>query len=79
MISFRSAHNVEDARKIVAASQKAETIVAVAENWAYHPLPKAVAKFVQQGGIGEVSAGNFDNKDVYVLMRAVITDRQLYI
>ena len=45
---------MDAARKIVLAGQKAETVVAVAENWSYHSLPRAVAKYVQDGNIGEV-------------------------
>lgn len=44
-----------DARRIVEEARAAQTIVAVAENWSYHSLVRAVAKYVQQGGIGEVS------------------------
>ncbi len=35
-------------------SQKAKTVVAVSENWSYHPLVRAVAEYVSHGGIGEV-------------------------
>ena len=48
------AHNLVDARRIVEEARSAKTIVAVAENWSYHSLVRAVGKYVQQGGIGEV-------------------------
>lgn len=48
------AHNLADARRIVEEARAAKTIVAVAENWSYHSLVRAVGKYVQQGGIGEV-------------------------
>ncbi|KAI8149711.1 hypothetical protein BJV82DRAFT_589019 [Fennellomyces sp. T-0311] len=59
------AHNMEDARKIVLAAQKADTVVAVAENWSYHSLPRAVAKYVQQGGIGEIVNFTYDSARPY--------------
>lgn len=57
------AHNLVDARRIVEEARGAKTIVAVAENWSYHSLVRAVAKYVQQGGIGEVNA--YQHKDKY--------------
>ncbi|KAI9279005.1 hypothetical protein BDA99DRAFT_554597 [Phascolomyces articulosus] len=59
------AHNLDDARKIVIASQKAETVVAVAENWSYHTLPRAVAKYVQEGNIGEIVNFTYDSARPY--------------
>ena len=53
--SFLLAATLKDAREIVNLSQKAKTVVAVNENWAYHPLSCAVAEYVQKVGIGEVS------------------------
>lgn len=49
-----SAASLADAREIVLLSQKAKTVVAINENWSYHPLVWAVAEFVRNGGIGEV-------------------------
>ena len=46
---------MKDATDIVAASKRSKTVVAVNENWAYHPNVYAVAEFVRNGGIGEVS------------------------
>jgi UDP-N-acetyl-2-amino-2-deoxyglucuronate dehydrogenase len=51
---FHLAASLKDAREIVLLSQKAKTVVAVNENWSYHPLAWAVAEFVKHGGIGEV-------------------------
>lgn len=48
------AATLKDARDIVHLSQKSNTIVAVSENWSYHPLVYAVAEYVQKGGIGQV-------------------------
>lgn len=48
------AATLKDARDIVLLSQKAKTVVAVNENWSYHPLICAVAEYVKNGGIGEV-------------------------
>lgn len=48
------AATLKDAREIVLLSQKSKTVVAVNENWAYHPLVCAVAEYVKNGGIGEV-------------------------
>lgn len=51
---YFEAANLEDAKEIVKMSQEAKTVVAVSENWSYHPLAFAVANYVQSGGIGEV-------------------------
>ncbi|KAI9498111.1 hypothetical protein BDB00DRAFT_913853 [Zychaea mexicana] len=59
------AHNLDDARKIVSAAQKAESVVAVAENWSYHSLPRAVAKYVQAGHIGEIVNFSYDSARPY--------------
>ncbi|KAG2224280.1 hypothetical protein INT45_012848 [Circinella minor] len=59
------AHNLDAARKIVLAGQKAETVVAVAENWSYHSLPRAVAKYVQDGNIGEIVNFTYDSARPY--------------
>ncbi|CAO3633239.1 unnamed protein product [Cunninghamella blakesleeana] len=48
------AANLDDARDIVKAGQDAKTIVALAENWSYHPKVRAVGEFVQNGGIGDI-------------------------
>ncbi|KAI9310164.1 hypothetical protein BX666DRAFT_2010886 [Dichotomocladium elegans] len=55
------AHNLEDARKIVQAARKAQTIVTVAENWSHHSLVQAVADYVRQGGIGEMVNFTYDS------------------
>ncbi|KAG0164645.1 hypothetical protein DFQ28_009992 [Apophysomyces sp. BC1034] len=55
------AHNVDSAREIVLAAREAETVVAVAENWAYHPLTQVVAEYVQKGGIGEIVNFTYDS------------------
>lgn len=49
------AATLKDARDIVLLSQKAKTVVAVNENWSYHPLIWAIAEYVKKGGIGEVN------------------------
>ncbi|KAI9030169.1 hypothetical protein CLU79DRAFT_802665 [Phycomyces nitens] len=59
------AHNIEDARKIVLAARKADTVVAVAENWGFHPLVVAVGKFVQDGNIGEIINFTYDSVRSY--------------
>ncbi|KAG2193031.1 hypothetical protein INT46_000004 [Mucor plumbeus] len=59
------AASLEDARKIVLLSQKAKTVVAVNENWSYHPLVCAVSEFVSQGGIGEIINFTYDSARPY--------------
>ncbi|KAI9260171.1 hypothetical protein BY458DRAFT_440207 [Sporodiniella umbellata] len=59
------AANLEDAREIVKMSQTAETVVAVSENWSYHPLAYAVAEYVQKGGIGEIVNFTYDSARPY--------------
>ncbi|KAI9306805.1 hypothetical protein BJ944DRAFT_262930 [Cunninghamella echinulata] len=48
------AANLDDARDIIKAAHNAKTVVALAENWSYHPKIQAVAEFVRNGGIGEI-------------------------
>ncbi|KAF7720805.1 hypothetical protein EC973_006010, partial [Apophysomyces ossiformis] len=59
------AHNVESAREIVLAAREAKTVVAIAENWAYHPLVNTVADFVSKGGIGEIINFTYDSARPY--------------
>ncbi|KAI8373930.1 hypothetical protein EDC96DRAFT_497991 [Choanephora cucurbitarum] len=59
------AATLKDAREIVNLSQKAKTVVAVNENWAYHPLACAVAEYVQKGGIGEIVNFTYDSARPY--------------
>ncbi|KAI7862628.1 hypothetical protein BDF14DRAFT_1735765 [Spinellus fusiger] len=59
------AQNIEIARKIVLAARNASTVVAVAENWSYHPVVQAAAKYVQQGGIGEIVNFSYDSVRSY--------------
>ncbi|KAI8393702.1 uncharacterized protein BYT42DRAFT_619855 [Radiomyces spectabilis] len=59
------AASLEDARKIVLAARKAKTVVAVAENWAYHPLVTAVGSFIEKGGIGEIVNFTYDSTRPY--------------
>ncbi|CAO3675801.1 unnamed protein product [Rhizopus stolonifer] len=59
------AANLEDAKEIVKMSQEAKTVVAVSENWSYHPLAFAVANYVQAGGIGEIVNFTYDSARPY--------------
>ncbi|KAI7874821.1 NAD(P)-binding protein [Lichtheimia hyalospora FSU 10163] len=59
------AHNLVDARRIVEEARSAKTIVAVAENWSYHSLVRAVGKYVQQGGIGDIINFTYDSARPY--------------
>ncbi|KAI7873326.1 uncharacterized protein EV154DRAFT_430921 [Mucor mucedo] len=59
------AANLKDAREIVKVAQKAKTVVAVNENWAYHPLAYAVAEYVKNGGIGELVNFTYDSSRPY--------------
>ncbi|KAI8636450.1 hypothetical protein BD408DRAFT_426115 [Parasitella parasitica] len=59
------AASLKDARDIVILSQKAKTVVAVNENWSYHPLVCAVSEFVNQGSIGEIINFTYDSARPY--------------
>ncbi|RCH98627.1 hypothetical protein CU098_010914 [Rhizopus stolonifer] len=59
------AATLKDARDIVSISQKAKTVVAVSENWSYHPAAFAVAEFVRNGGIGEIVNFTYDSARPY--------------
>ncbi|CAO3647797.1 unnamed protein product [Mucor hiemalis] len=59
------AATLKDARDIVLLSQKAKTVVAVNENWSYHPLICAVAEYVKNGGIGEIINFTYDSARPY--------------
>lgn len=59
------AASLKDAREIVLLAQKAKTVVAVNENWAYHPLAYAVSQYVKNGGIGELVNFTYDSARPY--------------
>ncbi|KAI7902055.1 uncharacterized protein BX663DRAFT_511618 [Cokeromyces recurvatus] len=60
------AASLKDAREIVLLSQKTKTtVVAVNENWSYHPLVNAVAEYVRDGGIGEIVNFTYDSARPY--------------
>ncbi|KAI8977636.1 hypothetical protein BDF20DRAFT_821374 [Mycotypha africana] len=59
------AASLDDAREIVSISRQAKTVVAVSENWSYHPLIYAVAKYVQDGNIGEIINFTYDSARPY--------------
>ncbi|ORX51654.1 NAD(P)-binding protein [Hesseltinella vesiculosa] len=55
------AADLNDARAIVKLGQSSPTVVALAENWAYHPKVQAVAEFVRGGGIGKIINFTYDS------------------
>ncbi|GAA5806610.1 hypothetical protein HPULCUR_012150 [Helicostylum pulchrum] len=59
------AATLKDARDIVLLSRKASTVVAVNENWSYHPLVFAVSKYVKNGGIGDIVNFTYDSARPY--------------
>ncbi|KAI8328202.1 hypothetical protein BC941DRAFT_463989 [Chlamydoabsidia padenii] len=59
------AANLKDAQAIVVAAQKASSVVAIAENWSYHPKVQALGEFVRNGGIGEIINFTYDSARPY--------------
>ncbi|KAI8068270.1 hypothetical protein BC940DRAFT_273217 [Gongronella butleri] len=59
------AADLDDARAIVKLGQSTNTVMALAENWSYHPKVQAVAEFVRQGGIGNIVNFTYDSARPY--------------
>ncbi|ORZ05455.1 hypothetical protein BCR42DRAFT_361808 [Absidia repens] len=59
------AANLKDARDIVLAARQSKSVVAIAENWSYHPKVQAVGEFVRNGGIGEIINFTYDSARPY--------------
>ncbi|KAI8089243.1 uncharacterized protein BX664DRAFT_332514 [Halteromyces radiatus] len=59
------AANLKDARDIVLAARQTNTVVAIAENWSYHPKVQAVAEFIRNDGIGKIINFTYDSARPY--------------